>query len=79
MGIKNIAVELNNLGGIVTFDTDSGSADTTFVLSQHRSLHYRLGWQIHRSITFGSGVDDARLEEADVDAIVDAIERALSS
>ena len=78
MNIRNIAVKLNDLGGIVNFETDNGAFDTVFVLRKDRRLHHRLGWQEYRSITFGSGVDDARLNDAEIDAVVDAIEQALS-
>jgi hypothetical protein len=66
MNIKNIVVKLNDLGGIVNFETSNGAFDSTFVLFSNRS------------ITFGSGVDDARLNDAEIDAIVGAIEHALA-
>ena len=64
MTVKNIDVQLDDLGGVVQFETEQGKFDSTFV---KRSS----------CIVFGSGVDDARLTDADFDVVSNAVNQQL--
>jgi len=48
MNIKNIAVKLNDLGGIVNFETDNGAFDTVFVLRKDNSYLWVNYWEGYR-------------------------------
>lgn len=66
MTVRNIRVELNDLGGVVRFETEQGEFDSTFVKRSN-------------CIVFGSGVDDARLDETDFLAVSEVAYNAITN
>ena len=66
MTVRNVSVELNDLGGVVRFETEQGAFDSTFVKRSN-------------CIVFGSGVDDARLTDAEFDAVAEVVNQAITN